>query len=395
MWFGVNRRTMIALGSIAAIVIAVTAHWFQERNAMDSNTRHTSSANVFFSPDYVTARARFRKAVAVAGGCLESLDLGAKGPHGEDLTIDIARFGSDHPRRVFLHSSGLHGVEAFAGSAIQLQWLKEGLPPPPADAAIILIHVVNPYGMAWLRRFNENNVDLNRNFMASDADYAGAPPAYRELDSFLNPAGLPASGLSYDAAAAWLILRHGLPTLRQAVAGGQYEYPRGLFFGGRRLQQGPQLVQMWLQNHLSSVERAVAVDVHTGLGEYGEDTLLVENRDYDRLRNLFGQRVAPLEPQSGPAYRIRGGYHEMLGQLFQNASLSFVSQEFGTYHSIRVLQALREENRVHHYAPPGVDNDQKLALKEAFSPLDENWRRRVLERGGDLLAQAHRLAFAQ
>jgi hypothetical protein len=30
----------------------------------------------------------------------------------------------------------------------------------------VFVHVVNPYGMAWHRRWNENNVDLNRNFMA-------------------------------------------------------------------------------------------------------------------------------------------------------------------------------------------------------------------------------------
>lgn len=31
-----------------------------------------------------------------------------------------------------------------------------------------MVHVLNPYGMAWLRRVNENNVDLNRNFRAAD-----------------------------------------------------------------------------------------------------------------------------------------------------------------------------------------------------------------------------------
>ena len=57
-----------------------------------------------------------------------------------------------------MHSSGLHGIEGIAGSAIQLFWLQQSIPLLPKDRAIILVHVLNPYGMAWLRRFNEDNV---------------------------------------------------------------------------------------------------------------------------------------------------------------------------------------------------------------------------------------------
>jgi hypothetical protein len=40
------------------------------------------------------------------------------------------------------------GVEAFAGAAIQLQWLDGGIRDVPKDGAIVLVHVVNPYGMS-------------------------------------------------------------------------------------------------------------------------------------------------------------------------------------------------------------------------------------------------------
>ena len=77
----------------------------------------------FFSPDYFTARDRFREAAKNADVRLEVIPLDAKGPGDKDLGIDIAWFGSENPRRVVLHSSGLHGVEGFAGSAIQLQFI--------------------------------------------------------------------------------------------------------------------------------------------------------------------------------------------------------------------------------------------------------------------------------
>ena len=157
----------------------------------------------FFSPDYFAARDRFREAAARAGGRVETLPLDAKGPGGQNLGIDIAWFGAANPRRVLLHSSGLHGIEGFAGSAIQLQLIND-IPALPDDTALIVVHVLNPYGMSWLRRFNENNVDLNRNFLGGGA-YAGAPDAYVTLNSFLNPPTPPGMdfythGLSCDTA---------------------------------------------------------------------------------------------------------------------------------------------------------------------------------------------------
>ena len=74
----------------------------------------------YFSPDYFIARDRFRECAARAGARLEVLPLEAKGPDGQELTIDIAWIGTDTPNRLLVHSSGLHGVEGFAGSAIQL-----------------------------------------------------------------------------------------------------------------------------------------------------------------------------------------------------------------------------------------------------------------------------------
>src|SRR5262249_18467176 len=158
------------------------------------------------------ARDRFREMVPAVGGRLETISIDAKGPKGEELGLDIAWFGEPVPRRVLLHSSGVHGVEGFTGSAIQLQLLNH-LPTLPHDAALIVGHVVNPYGMVWLRRFNENNVDLNRNFLPDDV-YSGAPSPYAALNLFLNPESPPASDL-FPLRAGWLIIKYGMLALKQ------------------------------------------------------------------------------------------------------------------------------------------------------------------------------------
>src|SRR5439155_4230007 len=109
-------------------------------------------------------------------------------------------------------------------------------------------------------------------------------------------------------------VRHGMPALRQAVAGGQFDFPKGLFFGGKRLEQGLRQYEAFLVRRLASVERIVAVDVHTGLGKYGEDTLLVNSKHFEKLRAVFGVQVTSLEPEKGPAYQVRGGLDSLISR---------------------------------------------------------------------------------
>jgi hypothetical protein len=233
--------------------------------------------------------------------------------------------------------------------------------------------------MAWLRRTNESNVDLNRNFIP-DGDYSGAPSHYGSLDPFLNPESPPNRDL-FLFKAILLTLRYGAATLRQSIAGGQYEYPRGLFFGGKKLEDGPAKYHAFLKQNLTSCQRVFAIDVHTGLGPFGEDTLLVRSEDFEFQRSVYGSRVALSEPAHGPAYRIRGGHHDLLCNALPNTEVRFLTQEFGTYHAIKVLDALRQENRLHHFGESDIDHAAKVNMKEIFCPNSELWRGRVLARG--------------
>jgi hypothetical protein len=312
--------------------------------------------------------------------------LAARGPSNENLTIDIALIGPSSPRRVLVHSSGIHGVEGFAGAAIQLQILN-ALPRVAADTALVFTHILNPFGMAWLRRANENNVDLNRNFLP-DGRYIGAPPKYEPLDSYLNPKTGPGHDFFYFKA-VMAFARHGVATTIQTVAGGQYEFPRNLFFGGKQLQPGLQKYHEFLKDKLWSARRAIGIDVHTGIGRFAKDLLIVEE-DYASARKIFGSRVTSAQPKRLPAYRIRGGHHELFSDALSQAERYFVTQEFGTYNPLRVFHALREENRWHQFAAGTLDHETKRALKEIFCPRSKTWRGRVLSRGRTVFEQALR-----
>jgi len=350
-----------------------------------------------FSPDYFTATARFRSVVLAAGGHIESILLDAKGPgapdaEGADLTVDIGWFGSPTPGRALVHSSGLHGVEGFAGSAIQLQWLAEGIPELAQDCAIAIVHALNPFGMAWLRRANENNVDLHHNFLAADEEYSGAPEHYASLNSFLNPESPPARDF-FLPRAAWKALRLGVPTFRRTLARGQYDFPAGLFFGGKRREQSARRFQLYISERLCRADRLVVVDVHTGDGRFGEDSLLVEGDGERRtqaaeMQTVYGDRVKPADPDG-----VRGSLDGLFARMFPGTGLLFAKQTFGTCNPLSVLAALRNENRLHHCGSGGIDHPAKVRLLEAFCPADQKWREKVLSRGKEVIAQAVALAF--
>lgn len=337
---------------------------------------------------------RFRAAALRAGAALDSLPLDACGPHDEALTIDIAWLGARRPRRVVLHVSGVHGIEAFAGAATQLALLTAP-PPLPADGALILVHVLNPYGMAWLRRANENNVDLNRNFHLDGNVWASAPPLYIKLATLLNPASPPARD-AFMLRLALAGLRHGVRAVRQAIAHGQHRYPRGLFYGGTGLQPGPRRFIDWLQAHLGAAETVFVIDMHTGLGPCGKDTLICEPGagttpatvlGHALQRTLIGDNTAPA------AYTVRGSFGAALPRILPEVRVEFVLQEIGTHAPLRVIHALREENRWHYYGKRHPDHPAKRQLREALCPAATEWRNAAVALGTDLVFRASAWLF--
>ena len=120
----------------------------------------------YFSGNYAQARRAFREAAANVGAALHAYHNPATGPGGIELSTETARLGPQDAERLLVVMSGTHGVECFCGSGLQVGLLKSGLAAEmPRGTAILLIHAINPSGFAWVRRVNENNVDLNRNFV--------------------------------------------------------------------------------------------------------------------------------------------------------------------------------------------------------------------------------------
>lgn len=325
---------------------------------------------------------------------LEALPLPGCGPGGETLSVDVATVGATRPARAVVVSSGLHGVEGFFGSAVQLAWLEgvgAGRIDVPPATAVVLVHAVNPYGFAWRRRANERNVDLNRNFLDSGEPYAGTPPLYDRVHGLLNPDTPPSLADPFLVRAAWAVCRHGLPALRAAVAEGQYEHPSGLFFGGRGPAASTRLVRDRFRGWTRDAGEVVHLDLHTGLGRHAECQILVEPVHAPELawyRQRFGPARVVSVAESG-AYAARGVMGAWLGRHAEGCRYRFACVEIGTYSSLRVLRALRAENRAHRFSAPGSRPYERAKREqvECFCPASRKWRGQTVRIALDVIAR--------
>jgi hypothetical protein len=360
--------------------------------------KQASCPDSFFSDDYSTARRRFRSACEKQGVTSTAYLHQHRGPTGEELATDVARWGAEDAQHVIVLSSALHGVEGFFGSAVQLAVIEaiEAFKIALPNVAVVMIHTLNPWGFAWLRRTDAQNIDSNRNFLLADETYQNCSDGYRRLNGLLNPAHPPRRCDLFTVRAAWQVIRHGMPAVKQAVAGGQYELAQGLFYGG----SGPGAVQQMLAEHLATwigpARRVVHLDFHTGLGPWATYRLLFDyfpsSIEQQQLAEMFGaERLGDMDPHD-VAYAARGGLGRWCRAHLPNIDYVELCAEFGTYAPLTVLKALRAENQAHHWSahPPNRDHRAKRKLLEAFCPASDAWRERCVQQAVDLVAQTAR-----
>lgn len=359
--------------------------------------RHVTHA-ALFSEDYVTARRRFLAAARRLGWSLEAHPIAATGPNGEELTVDVAISPGDGSGQALVLSSGLHGVEGFFGSAVQLglleQWSVRPETAPPMKC--VFLHGLNPYGFAWLRRADENNVDPNRNFLFDDEAYAGSPEGYAKLDLLLNSKWAPSRWEPFLLMSLLTVARYGMPRLKQTVAAGQYDFPKGLFYGGAEPSSAYRLMSENLDRWLDDCRDVVHLDFHTGLGRPGTCKLLLDYAPTDsqrtRLLNWFGADSFEIGDSHKVSYDARGGLGRWCVHRRPDQDYLFATAEFGTFGPLKVFRGLRAENQAHHWGRPESRSTRwaKQLLKEVFGPASPNWREQVLAHSFKLVEQAVR-----
>ncbi|MBS0416500.1 MAG: DUF2817 domain-containing protein [Proteobacteria bacterium] len=348
----------------------------------------------YFCADYCAARERFRHECQRAGAFQAAIENPRLGPNNHTLSIDLAWFGPRDAERVLLVTSGTHGVEGLCGSGCQVGWIHEGAYADlPSGTAVLLVHTLNPYGVAWVQRETEEGIDLNRNFVVHPQGHRAAP-LYAEIHEALLCPDL--QGERYEAAQAVIAgfrERNGLEGYARALFGGQYDWPNGACYGGASPAWSNTAMREILQKHLAEVRYVTALDYHTGLGPYAFATPIVfcgrSHAIFARAQSWFGPAVMPVGSDDAPPL-VLGHTGGMCAEAMPHAVVTPVTVEFGTYDMERECRVITRDLwlKNHGTRESELGRQIKADLLEYFYPADPDWREMVWHRSQQVMRSA-------
>lgn len=336
----------------------------------------------FFSTTYGEARQRFLEAAAEAGAIVAHHVHPLKGAVGEEIATDTARLGPADAARLFIVSSGTHGPEGFSGSACQLALLNDELARRAADRgiALLLIHAVNPFGFSHLKRTNEDNIDLNRNFNDFATPYPDNP-VYEQIHDLLVPAAWPPSPDNEERLNAAMARLAG--QRNPGVSSGQDKHRDGLFYCGT--------APAWSNGTIRSILRACGtkrrhiawIDVHTGLGPYGHGEKIFGRHSEEttrRARAWWGSDLIVSTAGESISPRTIGHITGCAPEECPGVAITPTTLEYGTVPNPVVRRALRGEAWLagHPDAPATLVREIRQAVRDAFYVDADDWKGMIL-----------------
>lgn len=371
----------------------------------------------FFPQNYKDARQKFLNLVG-ALDCPKTLESWTVPSRTDgDLAVDAVYFPpSRKPEKLFVIISGTHGLEAYAGHAIQAMFLKEIFPRlDRSTSGLFIVHSLNPWGFKHHRRGTENEVNLNRNCSAGDELYKIKNEESVRLSDKYVPKKPVDSLKSYflqnmrQEGGRLKIGDQSFDEIIKAVGMGQYSSPSGLEFGG--FGPEPQIAKLRdkLKELIPQFKDIVLFDLHTGLGHRARLHLLtgdtersVDEGFFKELFHVEADRdVYEFTPaQDEGFYSTYGATNNMFPEIAKTSQrVAALTMEFGTLgHSIaEQIEGLNQwllehQGALYGYATPELEKTVKQNYLEKFFPNDPNWKDKVVIAAQELFLRVFRRA---
>ncbi len=318
----------------------------------------------------------------------------------DELYIDnIYLPASKEKENLIVLTTGVHGIEGYIGSVMLDVFFEEIYPELDADTTgVQVIANVNPYGMKYMRRYNENNVDLNRNFIIDwdGFDYSSNKD-YPEVKSFLQPEKKIGNAFWHEVgfylSLAKEAITKGADKVSDALLTGQYEYPQGVYYGGTKDEKSTAYLKGVFNDCLDGeYDNIVHIDIHSGYGP--RYNMVIFNSVYDTMneaqtKEAFGYDYV-IAHDSESFYATTGDTTDYFYRLAERKNtdkeLFSTCFEFGTigdsfFDTILSLKYTVDENRQYWYK---TDNRITADVvyehyKELYYPTETQWREKTVE----------------
>ncbi len=371
----------------------------------------------WFPADYAQSRARFRadceNAKSGPADFCRSWKIGSR--VDDDLTVDYGFFsrGGD---RLLIIQSGIHGSEAHSGAAAQALVMRKYLPALLAKGIdVVFIHALNPYGFKYGRRTDEFNVNLNRNFSADGSAYKIVNKDYRKFRNVFEPTG-PVRNVAIASLHEDLVFFKGFANsgfkskpLMDGLDNGQYEFPRGINYGGKRPEEQTRFLRQAIGPLLSRPYRKVLLlDYHTGLGDNGVLSVILGIKPAAaplvELKNMLGGQekngIVIKTADSPGFFATFGDVIDFTPGLARDPDrMLAVTMEYGTLGTdpiseLKSASRMILENQAHYNgcSTPNVCQAVTDDFRALFNPPDVAWRVKILNEA-DLVFQILRDHF--
>ncbi|HEY2420628.1 MAG TPA: M14 family metallopeptidase [Neobacillus sp.] len=314
------------------------------------------------------------------------------------LTTDIMWADANQKKEnLIVITSGVHGIEGYVGSAMIDLFQQEFISRlDPNTTGLVYVHAVNPWGMKNFRRYNEDNVDLNRNFILNWNDFhTDSNKDYTELRAFFEknrPLGNSTlHEMGFIGSLGKTAITSGTSKIEKALLTGQYTDPKGVYYGGSKDEPSTEMMKkIYAEIVASDYQNIVHIDLHTGYGPKYQMSIFSsssETMTEAEAKKAFHYPLV-LTPDSKDFYVTSGDNTEYMYGLqkqtksskkIYSTTFEFGTLGDGTIASIQSLKNTIDENRLYWQ---GSTNDVtkeiiKNRYKEMFYPSEEKWRKKA------------------
>ena len=306
---------------------------------------------------------------------------------------------SKEKENLIVLTTGVHGMEGYIGSVMLDVFFEEIYPELDKDTTgVQIIANVNPYGMKYMRRYNENNVDLNRNFILEwdGFDYSSNKD-YPEVKDFLQPEGKIGNAFWHEVGFYLSLgkeaITKGADKVSDALLTGQYEYPQGVYYGGTKDEKSTAYLKTVFNDCLDGeYKNIVHIDIHSGYGP--RYNMVIFNSVFDTMteaqtQEAFGYDYV-IAHDSESFYATTGDTTDYFYRLAESENsdkeLFSTCFEFGTigdsfFDTILSLKYTVDENRQHFYPTDNAVTSEVVFenYKELYYPTEEEWREKTVQ----------------